>query len=336
MSGASEDAPAVSVLLPVYNCEAYLPTALASLEAQTLRDFEIIAIDDGSIDGSGALLDARAAHDLRYRIIHQANGGIVAALNRGLSMARGRAVARMDGDDIARADRLERQLAFLDAEPDVVAVGSILRLIDSEGRVTQSQRPPSSSRQTDLSRFPPFVRTVPHPTLMARREAMVALGGYRPFFPHAEDHDLLLRLAMLGRIELLGEYLLDYRVHGAAVSDRNRLIQLDSMLKAQAAAVARAVSGADAFADGTDHPFDALIAGVGMPPAIAWKALRRLRQLEQDINRDDAGAACRRLGELAGMMLRDAVGLAGARALAGLAAEAGRNAVRTLRLTRWC
>lgn len=334
MSVGDNVGPAVSVLLPVYNCATFLAEALASIEAQTLTDIEIIAINDGSTDGSGSLLDEHAARDPRYCVVHRPNGGIVAALNQGLGMARGRAIARMDGDDIARPDRLERQLAVLDAEPSVVAVGSILRLIDENGTVTQTQRAPSVVRQTDLSCFPPFVRTVPHPTLMARHEAMVALGGYRIFFPHAEDHDLLLRLAGFGRIELLGECLLDYRVHGGAVSERNRQTQLDSMLKAQAAAVARAVNGTDIFADGADHPFDDLIAGESMPPPVAWHALRLLRQVEQDINRGDAGAAARRLAGFFGMVLRHGVALARAGALMGLAESAGRNAVRTLRLAR--
>ncbi len=322
------------MLIPVYNAGHYLAASLASITGQTLSDIEIIAVNDGSSDGSGEVLDALAAADSRVRVVHQPNGGIVAALNNGLAVARGRYIARMDGDDIAHADRLEKQVAFLDTNPDYVACGSILRMIDEEGCVVDTQSAGAAlPPQTDLSVFPPRVLTVPHPTLMARRDAMVRLGGYRSFFPHAEDHDLFLRLAAFGKIALLQEHLLDYRVHTGAISERRRDIQRESAFKAQAGALLTRLTGEDPFADGRDRTLEELVARSGMPPAAAWNALREVWRLEQDVNRRAAAAGWRQLGVALFTLARHGVALVRVGAFPGVARKAVYNSLRLVRIT---
>lgn len=329
MTQPVDGVPDVSVIIPVYNCGPYLAASMASILGQTLASIEIIAVDDGSTDGSGEVLDALAAKDDRLRVVHQPNGGIVSALNAALALARGRYIARMDGDDLARADRLELQRRFLEAHPDHVAVGSLYRIIDSEGAHVHSQRPSDQSRQTDLMIFPPFVKTVPHPTLMVRTEAIRALGGYRSFFPHAEDHDLFLRLAPLGKIAVLPELLLDYRVHASASSARHRDTQLDSVLKAQCAAMILARSGEDVFRDGDPVSIEAMVAGrANVPPLAAWSALRALRNVEYELDRRDPPAARKALARLAGQLLSDARALQRSGALAGLFKRGFRCALR--------
>src|SRR5262249_34243457 len=114
---APVDTPMVSVVLSVHNDEPFLAECLESVLAQTGISFEVIAIDDGSSDGSAALLDAYAARDARLRVVHQPQAGLTRALIRGCTMACGRFVARQDADDIAFPGRLARLAAELDAHP---------------------------------------------------------------------------------------------------------------------------------------------------------------------------------------------------------------------------
>src|SRR5947209_1079246 len=102
---STQTTPAISVLMPVYNAGRFLAPALDSVLVQTFADFEVIAIDDGSPDGSAAVLRQFAARDPRIRVVSQQNQGIVATLNRALALARAPLVARMDADDLTRPDR---------------------------------------------------------------------------------------------------------------------------------------------------------------------------------------------------------------------------------------
>lgn len=231
--------PLVSVLLPAYNCEATLAEAVTSMTAQTLRDIEVIVVDDGSTDNTGRLLDELAAADPRIRPIHTANRGIVEALNTALAAATGEFVARMDADDRSRPDRLALQVDHLRQHPQCVCVGSLFRVMDVAGRITSEQLPIRRFQQTDLRMFPPRVTTLPHPTILLRRRDLIALHGYRHGFAHAEDNDLFLRLAERGSLGVIQAHLLDYRVHQGSVSSRNLTVQVDSALRALLCALFR-------------------------------------------------------------------------------------------------
>ena len=107
-------APLVSVVMPVYNGEAFIVDAVRSILAQTLRDFELIVVDDGSTDKTAELLAAERSADARLVVHTQpSNMGFRTALNTGCALARGAFVACMDADDVSLSDRLERQVAFL-------------------------------------------------------------------------------------------------------------------------------------------------------------------------------------------------------------------------------
>ena len=125
----------VSVLLPLYNGEAYIREAVESVLAQTRRDFELLILDDGSRDGSLAIVQEIARRDPRVRLISRENRGLTETLNELLAAARGEFVARMDADDVCLPDRFERQVAFLDAHPEVVCVGGDPVMIDERGRL---------------------------------------------------------------------------------------------------------------------------------------------------------------------------------------------------------
>lgn len=124
----------LSVIIPVYNSERYLPECLDSLRNQTFQDLEFICVDDGSTDNSGAICEQYAAMDKRFSVIHQANGGAAAARNRGLDLAQGKFIAFMDSDDFLEPDAYERTIAkFTSDEIDIVQF--LFRMFDDHGSI---------------------------------------------------------------------------------------------------------------------------------------------------------------------------------------------------------
>src|SRR5215468_4339999 len=121
--------PLISVIMPVYNGGTYLAAAVDSIRDQTLGDFELLAIDDQSTDGSAAYLALASRQDARIRVVSNPNKGLVEALNLGLSLARGEFVARMDADDLSLPTRFERQVAFLRQHADIAILGTALACI---------------------------------------------------------------------------------------------------------------------------------------------------------------------------------------------------------------
>jgi glycosyltransferase involved in cell wall biosynthesis len=216
--------PAISVVLPVYNAEAFVSEAVESILAQTFTDFELIAINDGSTDGSGKILQELAARDSRMVLIDRTNGGLVSALNEGIRRARAPLIARMDADDVSMPERFALQYARMTAEPTLGVLGSFIRIMNKEGRIIRLGNYPVSA--AEVARFMEHGCPVAHPTVMMRREAVLKAGGYRKIFSHCEDYDLWLRISELGyAIANFPQPLLNYRVHGANVSTVHREAQ---------------------------------------------------------------------------------------------------------------
>jgi glycosyltransferase involved in cell wall biosynthesis len=229
-----DTSPAVSVLMPVYNGGRFLAPALDSVLAQTFSDFEVIAIDDGSSDGSTEVLRRYAARDPRVRVVSQENEGIVASLNRALALARAPLVARMDADDISRPDRFAKQLAYLQHNVDVAAVSSAIDVIDESDGYLRTDVFPSLPEAVASELM--FRSCVCHPAVMARTEVLRALGGYRAIVQYAEDYDLWLRIAERASIANLPDVLLAYREHPIRISTRNIVAQELAALAARGAA----------------------------------------------------------------------------------------------------
>lgn len=235
---AKSSVPRVSVLLPVYNAEAYVGDAVRSILAQTFTDFEFLIIDDGSTDASPRILSDLARSDARVRLGIRANRGNIATLNELIDMARGEYFARMDHDDIALSQRFARQVEFLDAHPEVVAAGSRALFIDDEGLPLMEVMNHYSHEQIERALMKPELGII-HPSVMMRADACRAIGGYRAEYPHAEDLDFFLRLGEVGRLQNIAEPLLQYRTHASSVSFRYREAQSRSARKAVEAALAR-------------------------------------------------------------------------------------------------
>lgn len=217
----------VSVLLPCRDASEWLPACIESVEAQTLDDFEVVAVDDGSTDGTGDLLEGWAARDSRVRTVRiSGNGGragLVPALRLALDAARAPLIARMDADDLAHPRRLELQVGFLADRRDLAACGTGVELFPDH-RVGEGYRRYERwlNALTDSDRVARdlFVECpLAHPSLVIRRSVLRALGGYRDAgWP--EDYDLVLRLHAAGmKASNLGERLIRWRVR----ADRHSL-----------------------------------------------------------------------------------------------------------------
>lgn len=231
-------APRASWVVPVFNGEHYLEAALASISAQTFEDFEAIVIDDGSTDGSPAIMDAAAERDARFRVVRKANTGLVDTLNLGLKLARGPLCVRFDADDICLPQRLERQVAFMDAHPECVAVGSRTVIIDAAGQEVRRTR---GGRWQDpvVNGFPTGGISLCHPSVTMRTQAALDAGGYSEAYHAAEDYDLWFRLSERGVVCEMPEHLLYYRVHSGSVSAVKVEQQRLSCVKAEITAFLR-------------------------------------------------------------------------------------------------
>jgi len=218
--------PRVSVLLPCRDAAATLAEAVMSLETQTCTDFEVVAVNDGSLDDTAAVLDEWAARDSRVRVVHQARWGLVPALEAACAVATGELLARMDADDVAHADRLARQVALLDAEPELAACGTLVRYVPRatlrNGALRYEAWINALVTPTDIERELFVECPIPHPTLMVRRGILAAVGGYRDQgWP--EDYDLVLRLWAGGhRMGKVNAVLLDWRDSPGRLSRRDR------------------------------------------------------------------------------------------------------------------
>jgi len=202
--------------MPVYNGERFLAEALESILGQTFREFEFVIVDDGSTDASPAILADYASRDSQIRVIRQANAGIVAALNRGLRECRAPLVARMDADDVSLPERFAAQAEYLTNHPDVVAIGTAFQLMSDSGTLGPVIRHPVAPK--DVACGLRTANRIAHPSVMMRRDAVLALGGYRESFRHAEDYDLWARLSVVYKLANHPECLLRYRIHAGQIS----------------------------------------------------------------------------------------------------------------------
>jgi len=284
MAGLAEGgAPQVTVLLPVRNGAAHLGAAVASILAQTLEEFELLVVDDGSSDATEAILTR--VRDPRLRLLRQPPLGLVPALNRGLQAARGALVARMDADDVAHPKRLARQVEAFAGRPELALVGTGWRVLTARG-APRVVLPPASD--ADIRTGMASANVLAHPTVMYRRTAVLGVGGYRPAFLLAEDYDLWLRLLGRHAAACVPEVLLDYREHAGQSAWRDLEQRILSEMGAQAAAACRA-AGRDDQGDGT-APIDrggllrmgmsgqAIAAGIVARALGAAKAARAARQ----------------------------------------------------------
>jgi glycosyltransferase involved in cell wall biosynthesis len=207
----------VSVLLPVRDAAPWLESSLASLARQSVRDHEVIAVDDGSTDGSGEILERAARRDPRIVVRRTPARGLPAALNLALSLARAPWVARHDADDVSHRERFARQLARLEREPALDVLGSRVRLFPARATGAGMRRWASwhnSLLDHDGMRRELLIDSpLAHGSAMMRREVIERVGGWHER-GWAEDLDLWVRLLGAGaRFGKLPETLYGWRQH---------------------------------------------------------------------------------------------------------------------------
>jgi glycosyltransferase involved in cell wall biosynthesis len=231
-------APTISVLLPIHNAERYVRKAVESVLSQTFDDFEVLAIDDGSTDGSLTILRDLERHDSRLVVRSRENRGLVPTLNELIDNSSAPYLARMDGDDICSPQRFEKQVAHLNGQPDCVAVGSRVLLIDPEGLPiceTANELSHEDIEAALLAGSGGF-RGICHPTVLMRREAVLKAGKYRDEYRFAEDLDFFLRLVEIGKLATISEILLSYRQHFKSAGYAHREEQQSAARRALEAA----------------------------------------------------------------------------------------------------
>lgn len=215
--------PTVSVLLPVYNAEKFLNEAIESVISQSLVDWELILIDDGSTDSSLNILETFATQDSRIKIYkNEQNLGLIATLNKGVELCNGDYIARMDADDIMQPNRLEKQVLFLERNRGYGMCGTNALIIDQEGHETGRIVNLASNEllRINLLFSVPFV----HPSIMFRKEIFNDIE-YDLDYKHVEDYDLWVRFSTEWKIANLPDFLFKYRWHDKNVSIVHRQYQ---------------------------------------------------------------------------------------------------------------
>lgn len=218
--------PVVSVLMSVYNGEAYLKEAIECILDQSFSDFEFLITDDCSTDQSWNILQDYAARDERILLFrNETNLGLTKSLNRGLNLARGKYIARQDGDDIALGDRFQEQVTILEQQPQTVLVSCNLDLIDETGALL----PHNIYRSCDPDLIPWYLLFLNylggHSQVMFRRDIVLELGGYREDYRYSQDYELWSRLSRVGQIVILPKVLQLQRMHNRSISRTKKLDQ---------------------------------------------------------------------------------------------------------------
>lgn len=213
--------PTISVVMSVYNAEKFLPQAIESILNQSFTDFEFIIIEDCSTDNSWAILQNYAQKDKRIKLIQKSENkkmaGFIENLNIGLKQAKGEYIARMDADDISHPTRFQKQVDFLDQNPDIFMVGSAINFIDEKSEFIKKLEACETDEKIK-NRMPVHI-SLYHPVIMFRNDGQTQ---YREKIFYCEDYDLYLRLINQGKkFYNFTESLLDYRILQSSISRKD-------------------------------------------------------------------------------------------------------------------
>jgi glycosyltransferase involved in cell wall biosynthesis len=221
--------PLISVILPVFNAVDYVSESIESILQQTLGDFELILIDDGSTDDSLRVLENYASRDPRIILVSRPNKGLIASLNEGVQIARGSWIARMDADDISHPERFQSQLDHIMLTGADIC-GSFIELFDDYGWNRKKQY---FQHSNELMIETMFGTPIAHGSVFLKSNILKEFP-YRAEFIQAEDYDLWARCIIAGKqIVNVPKFLYKYRAHRNQVSNVYRTIQQDTASKVQ-------------------------------------------------------------------------------------------------------
>lgn len=216
--------PETSVIMSAYNAENFLSDSIESILNQTYRDFEFIIVNDGSSDSTRHTLYEFQKKDNRIIIIENKNNiGLAKSLNIALNSARGKYVARMDADDLSVPARLEKQLAYLKKHSNIGLLGSYIKSIDEKKRITGSWVYPVDSFSIRWHLI--FSNVIAHPSVVFRKELIIAVGAYNEKLTAGIDYDLWVRVSKITEISQIKEFLVMWRTHSGSMTYKNEAIR---------------------------------------------------------------------------------------------------------------
>jgi glycosyltransferase involved in cell wall biosynthesis len=217
--------PTISVVIPAYNSARYLPAAVESVLRQTVRDVEVVVVDDGSTDDTPAVM---AGYGPPVRYVRQPNGGVSAARNRGIAEARGRYIAFLDADDTWLPGKLEHQMAVLRDHPGRRLCYSAFTVVDADLRpISERHSQRAGTALEDLLLSGNVIGSIC--TVVCERDLFATAGGFDPALSQCADWDMWVRLARLTEFVYLDEPLVTYRQHASNMSRGARLLEQDSL-----------------------------------------------------------------------------------------------------------
>lgn len=230
--------PLVSVVMPVYNAEKYLESAIESILKQTFQNFEFIIINDGSTDGSEIILKKYGQIDARIRLCRSKHQGISPSLNMGCNLAQGKYIVRMDADDISFPERIAKEVEYMDAHPEIGILGTAEELIDKDGKVIGKKYFPA---------LPGFIKwsiilggwCISHPTVMMRRDVVEPLHFYRDEIFSGQDYDLWSRAIFVTQITNIPDILLQRRIWAGNHTFKDHQANTQTVIKAMHLAIRR-------------------------------------------------------------------------------------------------
>jgi len=217
--------PFVSVLMGAYNAEKYIGLAIESILNQTYKNFEFVIVEDCSTDKTWDIIQKYAKRDKRIITIkNERNLNLAGSLNKGLKLCKGKYIVRMDADDWSYPDRIEKQVKFMENNPDVVVSGGSLLICDEKLQEKGVRKYPLTDSEIKkiILRFNP----VPHPASIWRKETINKTQGYPSKIGTSEDYALILDISQYGKLANIEDILIKYRIHKkSATNAKMRLMQ---------------------------------------------------------------------------------------------------------------
>ena len=235
--------PKVSVIMSVFNDEKNVAESVKSILNQTFDDFEFMIVNDGSTDDSMKIV--HSLKDPRIRTIQHENIGLTKSLNKAICVSQSEYIARQDSDDISIPDRLEKQVSFLDNNPEYAMIGTGIYRINSYGRIIETPSVISSNRKIRW-----FLRTgncFCHGSVMIRRSSLNHVGIYRDYLKVTQDYDLWRRISEAYKVENLRERLYLWRKNKQNISFREREVQDKTAALIGAFSCERSLNGIDSY-----------------------------------------------------------------------------------------
>ena len=217
----------ISVVIPAYNAAPFIGETLDSVLNQTYQNFEIIVVDDGSSDDTVKVIHDYMAKDDRIQLIENAHAGVAVARNTGIDAAKHDWIALLDSDDLCLPERLEKQVAAIESDPDVIVWATHVYNIGPDGAVRDMTRvgPRSKDHFYELRSKGKLIY-IKNSSATMRKDKVLEAGGYDPRFKAGQDMELWDRLADYGPIVTIPEPLVSYRFHGGSITAHKFEFQL--------------------------------------------------------------------------------------------------------------